>query len=209
MSGRKPVHGIGGDLKIPAKEVNKEDDPNAYLYRVQIVEEEKPEGARDKMAVSTREARLKWNGSVMEVKCNIMRFVAILLCDVYALWLNDLLSRDRLAFSKSILRRFMRDCVDRDPAVASPWIVKPAIAQRYGVSTVMPEETRQGVEDTKKGEIQKRKKIWEDKEGPEKKKKRLDAEKGQSTAIPIASNGILTCRTSSRREEEYRRSGAG
>ncbi|VDB99827.1 unnamed protein product [Peniophora sp. CBMAI 1063] len=158
MSGRKPVHGIGGDLKVPAKEVNKEDDPNTYLYRVQIVEEEKPEGARDKMAVSTREARLKWNGSVMEVKCNIM-------------------SRDRLAFSKSILRRFMRDCVDRDPAVASPWIVKPAIAKRYGVSSDMPEATRQGVEDTKKGEIQKRKKIWEDKEGPEKKKKRLDAEK--------------------------------
>ena len=72
----------------------------------------------------------------------------------------------------------MRDCVDRDPAVASPWVVKPTIAERYGVGTVMPEETRQGVEDTKKGEIQKRKKIWEDKEGPEKKKKRLDAEKG-------------------------------
>ena len=85
MSGRKPVHGIGSDLKVPAKEVNKEDDPNAYLYRVQIVEEEKPDGARDKMAVSTREARLKWNGSVMEVKCNIMRFVAIPLCGTYAL----------------------------------------------------------------------------------------------------------------------------
>ena len=47
----------------------------------------------------------------------------------------------------------MRDCVDRDPAVASPWIVKPAIAQRYGVSTVMPEETRQGVEESASGRM--------------------------------------------------------
>ena len=85
MSGRKPVHGIGGDLKVPAKEVNKEDDPNAYLYRIQIVEEEKPEGARDKMAVSTREARLKWHGSVMEVKCNIMRFVLLTKLQLLAL----------------------------------------------------------------------------------------------------------------------------
>jgi bromodomain adjacent to zinc finger domain protein 1A len=79
-------------------------------------------------------------------------------------------SRDRLAFSKSILRRFIRDCVDREPAVASPWTVKPAIAKRYGVDSVMPEETRKGVENIKKGEIDKRKKVWEDKEGPPTKK---------------------------------------
>ena len=80
------------------------------------------------------------------------------------------LSRDRLSFSKSILRRFIRDCVDRDAAVASPWIVKPPIAERYGVESVMPEETRQGVENIKKGEIDKRKKAWEEKEGPPSKK---------------------------------------
>lgn len=79
-------------------------------------------------------------------------------------------SRDRLSFSKSILRRFIRDCVDRDAAVASPWTVKPGIAARYGVESVMPEETRQGVENIKKGEIDKRKKVWEEKEGPPTKK---------------------------------------
>jgi bromodomain adjacent to zinc finger domain protein 1A len=84
-------------------------------------------------------------------------------------------SRDRLAFSKSILRRFIRDCVDRAPAVASPWTVKPAIAKRYGVESVMPEETRKGVENIKKGESFKRKKIWEDKEGPPSKKQRKAA----------------------------------
>ncbi|KAI0304838.1 ATP-utilizing chromatin assembly and remodelling N-terminal-domain-containing protein [Russula brevipes] len=141
-------HQIHGDLKISAKEVNAADDPTKYLYRVQILEEEKPEG-RDKHTASTKEARQ--NGTAL------------------------LRNRDRLAFSKSILRRFIRDCVDRDAAVASPWTVKPPVAARYGVDSVMPEATRQGVEDIKKGEIQKRKKVWEDKEGPLKKQKKLSA----------------------------------
>ena len=85
------------------------------------------------------------------------------------------LSRDRLSFSKSILRRFIRDCVDRDAAVASPWTVKTPIAERYGVENVMPEETRKGVQEVKNKEIEKRKKVWEDKEGPpSKKQKKLD-----------------------------------
>lgn len=100
-------------------------------------------------------------------------------------------SRDRLAFSKSILRRFIRDCVDRDAAVASPWTVKPPVAARYGVDSVMPEATRQGVEDIKKGEIQKRKKVWEEKEGPLKKQKKLSAareEKGDNSSRSVAIN---------------------
>ena len=36
----------------------------------------------------------------------------------------------------------------------------------------MPEETRKGVETIKKGEIDKRKKVWEDKEGPPSKKQK-------------------------------------
>ncbi|KAI0274694.1 ATP-utilizing chromatin assembly and remodelling N-terminal-domain-containing protein [Gloeopeniophorella convolvens] len=152
---QRPPHQIQGDLKIAAKEVNAADDPAKYIYKAQILEEEKPEG-RDKHTASTKEARAKWTGSIMEVRCNVM-------------------SRDRLAFSKSILRRFIRDCVDRDAAVASPWTVKLAVATRYGVDSVMPEATRQGVEDIKKGEIQKRKKVWEDKEGPLKKQKKLSA----------------------------------
>jgi bromodomain adjacent to zinc finger domain protein 1A len=67
-------HQIHGDLKISAKEVNAADDPTKYLYRVQILEEEKPEG-RDKHTASTKEARAKWNGTITEVQCNIMRLV--------------------------------------------------------------------------------------------------------------------------------------
>jgi len=36
----------------------------------------------------------------------------------------------------------------------------------------MPEATRKGVEDIKKGEIDKRKKVWEDKDGPPTKKQK-------------------------------------
>lgn len=91
-----------------------------------------------------------------------------------------LISRDRLSFSKSILRRFIRDCVDRDAAVASPWTVKQAIAEKYGVENVMPEETRKGVEEVKNKEIEKRKKVWEDKDGPPSKKQRKIEEKGNT-----------------------------
>ncbi|KAI0068477.1 hypothetical protein BV25DRAFT_1793071 [Artomyces pyxidatus] len=162
----RPPHLIGGDLKLPAKDVNAADDPAKYLYKVQILDEEKPEG-RDKHAASTKEARAKWNNSLMDVQCPAM-------------------SRDRLAFSKSILRRFIRDCVDRDAAVASPWTVKPPVAARYGVDSVMPESTRQGVENIKKGEIQKRKKVWEDKEGPIKKPKKMTpAQEERAKAMAI------------------------
>jgi len=93
-------------------------------------------------------------------------------------------SRDRLTFSKSILRRFIRDCVDRDAAVASPWVVKKFIADKYGVSSVMPDETRKGVENLKKGEMEKRKKAWEEKEGPSAKKQKKEPERALSSWFP-------------------------
>lgn len=86
-------------------------------------------------------------------------------------------SRDRLTFSKSILRRFIRDCVNRDAAVASPWVVKKFIADKYGVGSVMPDETRKGVENLRKGEMEKRKKAWEEKEGPSAKKQKKEPER--------------------------------
>ena len=72
-------------------------------------------------------------------------------------------SRDRLSFSKSILRRFIRDCVDREPAVASPWTVKRAIAEKHGIATEMTEDIRMAINGAKQGEKEKRKKVWEDK----------------------------------------------
>ncbi|KAJ7597210.1 chromatin remodeling complex protein [Mycena floridula] len=149
-------HSILGDLKIPAKEANALDDPTLYYYWVNILELEKDKNDKGKSVAKAGDDG-QVVGSLMEVQCGMM-------------------GRDRLSFSKSILRRFIRDCVDRDAAVASPWTVKAAIAKRYGVDSIMPEETRKGVETLKKGEIDKRKKVWEDKEGPPpKKQKKMNA----------------------------------
>jgi hypothetical protein len=67
-----PPHQIHGDLKVSAKEVNAADEPVKYLYKVQILEEEKTEG-REKYTASTKEARAKWNGTITEVRCDVMR----------------------------------------------------------------------------------------------------------------------------------------
>ncbi|KAF8912833.1 ATP-utilizing chromatin assembly and remodelling N-terminal-domain-containing protein [Gymnopilus junonius] len=149
-----PPHVIGGDLKISAKEAYANDDPTLYYYWVHLIELERDKShEKGKSSTKVTEQDKRLVGSLIEVQCGMM-------------------SRDRLSFSKSILRRFIRDCVDRDAAVASPWTVKAPIAKRYGVDSVMPEETRQGVENIKKGEIDKRKKVWEDKEGPPTKKQK-------------------------------------
>ncbi|KAG1719258.1 chromatin remodeling complex protein [Suillus lakei] len=96
--------------------------------KVQILEEQH-EKSHEKGKAAAKD-KAKWSGSFMDVQCTAI-------------------------VSKSILRHFIRDCVDRDAAVASPWTVKPVIAKHYGVNSVMPEETRQGVEDIKRGEIDK------------------------------------------------------
>ncbi|KAJ3530959.1 hypothetical protein NM688_g7641 [Phlebia brevispora] len=178
--GTLPIHKVAEDLKVSVQDSVSRDDPTKYTYKVQILEEEKPHGSSKggDRSKGKEVNKSKYTGSLMDVKCTAM-------------------SRDRLAFSKSILRRFIRDCVDRDAAVASPWIVKDSIAIRYGVDTVMPEETRKGVEDLKKGESEKRKKLWEEKEGPptKKQKKLAAAEEEKAKALAAAAE---------RREREAR-----
>lgn len=171
-----PPHLIGSDLKIPNEEVIANDDPALYYYWVYLTELERDK-SHEKAKASMSDKPLV--GSLIEVSCKTMRYVPNLVACLTCVFTCRCASRDRLSFSKSILRRFIRDCVDRDAAVASPWTVKPAIAERYGVESVMPEETRQGVENIKKGEIDKRKKVWEDKEGPPTKKFKLTNTKNE------------------------------
>ncbi|KAI0732314.1 chromatin remodeling complex protein [Fomitopsis betulina] len=162
-----PLHKIAEDLKVPVKEANTKDDPTRYLYTVQILAPELQPGSKSHDKHKGKDAA-KYSGIIMEVNSTVM-------------------SRDRLTFSKSILRRFIRDCVDRAPAVASPWTVKPAIAVRYGVNTVMPEETRKGVDAIKKGETDKRKKVWEEKEGPAtKRQKKMTAAQEEKAKVVAA-----------------------
>lgn len=69
-----------------------------------------------------------------------------------------------MVFSKSLLRRFLRDCVDRESSLAAPWTVKPSIARRFGIANEMPADIKADVEKARQGEIDKRKRVWEEKE---------------------------------------------
>ncbi|CAE6480790.1 unnamed protein product [Rhizoctonia solani] len=164
------AHRIGGDLSLPPNEALAKDDPSAYFYQVQLIEEgDEDEGGADvNGATGSGGGGAKWAGSTMEVQMGVM-------------------SRDRLAFSKSILRRFIRECVTREAAIASPWVVKPALAIKYGLETEMPAAMRKSMERAKAGELEKRKKVWEDKEDrPSKKvKKQGDGGEDSGRATPV------------------------
>lgn len=71
-------------------------------------------------------------------------------------------SRDRLTFSKTILKKYMKDCVVRDAWVGAPWIVRPALAQRFNIPTVMSEDIRNKNEIIKEEKLSKRKKLTEE-----------------------------------------------
>ncbi|KAG8686844.1 hypothetical protein FRC09_013884, partial [Ceratobasidium sp. 395] len=165
------AHHIGGDLSLPIAEAFAKDDPAMYFYQVQLIEEGDEEdagggGGGEVNGNGASGSGAKWAGSTMEVQMGVM-------------------SRDRLAFSKSILRRFIRECVTRDAAIASPWCVKPALAVRYGLETEMPAAICKSVERVKAGELEKRKKVWEEKderERPSKKPKKADESNDNSRA---------------------------
>jgi hypothetical protein len=67
----EPAHKIASDLKLPVKDAIARDDPQKYLYKIQIHEENQDK--TDKTGVPP--AKSKWSGSLMEVQCGAMRFV--------------------------------------------------------------------------------------------------------------------------------------
>jgi hypothetical protein len=66
------IHKLASDLKLPVKDANVRDDPQKYLYKIQIHEDNKekvPVGQNDKSEAE----KSKWSGSLMEVQCSSMR----------------------------------------------------------------------------------------------------------------------------------------
>ncbi|GAA5891482.1 hypothetical protein JCM6882_004486 [Rhodosporidiobolus microsporus] len=90
----------------------------------------------------------KFEGSFMEVSCKA-------------------LSRDRLAFSKSILKRYLRECLIRDPAIGSPWMVKPSIARAFSIPLMQSEGELERNAKAKEGKLAKRRKTIGGEEGEE------------------------------------------
>ncbi|WFD44976.1 dolichyl-P-Glc:Glc1Man9GlcNAc2-PP-dolichol alpha-1,3-glucosyltransferase [Malassezia psittaci] len=78
--------------------------------------------------------------------------------DVYRVEFTQL-SRDRTTFSKSILRKYLKDCVERDSQVGSPWMVREPLAKRFHISTEMSDEMAQRIDDMKAGKLSKRRKL--------------------------------------------------
>ncbi|ORY78029.1 hypothetical protein BCR35DRAFT_353018 [Leucosporidium creatinivorum] len=142
----KVCHKIGTDMNVDAEMAKKDDDPDEYLYTVQLMDEEH-----------------KFEGSFMEVKAKA-------------------LSRDRLAFSKSILKRYIRECVHRDAAIGSPWIVKQAIAVAFGIPTSQTDDIVEKNKQAKEAKLAKRRKTKDDPDPTPvvSKKKKLDGETGSS-----------------------------
>lgn len=70
----------------------------------------------------------------------------------------DKISRDRLAFSKTILRKYMRDCVTRAANIGAEWIVKDWLARKYDIPLEPTDEIAQKNEALKDAKLSKRKK---------------------------------------------------
>lgn len=69
-------------------------------------------------------------------------------------------SRDRLTFSKSILKRYLRECLDRDAMIGAPWIVKPSIAHAFGIPIQQKMEAIERVHQDREAKLAKRRRTY-------------------------------------------------
>jgi bromodomain adjacent to zinc finger domain protein 1A len=67
------IHKLASDLKLPVKDANIRDDPQKYLYKIQIHEDNKEKAATTGPSDKPDTEKSKWSGSLMEVQCPSMR----------------------------------------------------------------------------------------------------------------------------------------
>lgn len=48
--------------------------------------------------------------------------------------------RDRLAFSKNLLKKFIKEYTVKDSYIGAPWIIRQDTADRFGIDTTLPKE---------------------------------------------------------------------
>ncbi|CAJ0916343.1 3906_t:CDS:10 [Entrophospora sp. SA101] len=56
---------------------------------------------------------------------------------------SEALSRDKLAFTKTIIRQFIKESATRETYLHAPWVVKPKIAKKYKMATKLPDDLQQ------------------------------------------------------------------
>ncbi|KAI9486439.1 MAG: ATP-utilizing chromatin assembly and remodelling N-terminal-domain-containing protein [Benjaminiella poitrasii] len=50
------------------------------------------------------------------------------------------LRRERYAFSKNLLKKFIKEYTEKDTYIGAPWVVRDDIAKRFGISTRLPSD---------------------------------------------------------------------
>ncbi|CAO3677569.1 unnamed protein product [Umbelopsis ramanniana] len=56
---------------------------------------------------------------------------------------SDELKRDRLAYSKNMLKKVIRECASKESYIGAPWIVKPAFAEKYDIDSRLPADLQE------------------------------------------------------------------
>ncbi|KAF9955385.1 hypothetical protein BGZ70_010259 [Mortierella alpina] len=101
------------------------------------------------------------------------------------------LSRDRLAFNKNILRKYIRECSTKDNYIGAPWLVKPSLARKYGIETRLPADL-QVARDSAFSKLKKRKPTDPAPELAAAKKAKRDAEKAKEEGPGAAESAAET-----------------
>ncbi|CBQ69776.1 related to ITC1-subunit of Isw2 chromatin remodelling complex [Sporisorium reilianum SRZ2] len=122
---------------------------------------------------------------------------------------SEKLSRDRLAFSKTILRKYLRDCITRAANIGAEWRVKEWLALKYGIPLEPTDEISQKNEALKDAKLSKRKKYLltdgEDSSASTSKKPRSDGKKLSATAQRKADEAEKAAIEKAKEEERLRK----
>ena len=84
-----------------------------------------------------------------------------------------------------MLKRFIRDCVDRDPAVYSPWIVKPQLATRYNIPSEMSDEIREEIQEFRERQMDRRKRERDERMGIVEEEEEKPRKKGKKDEVKV------------------------
>lgn len=152
-----PPHSIGCDLGISPEDAVSKDDPSEYRYGVRLI----------------TQADIDDNVDVRHVREGE---------DMYLEVEADQLSRDRTQFSKITLKRFLKESIDREPGLYTPWQVNADLCEKYKIPSEMTDEIRAEIEARREQKMEKRKKPKKKEEEDELVEERPPAKKQKTEA---------------------------
>lgn len=122
---------------------------------------------------------------------------------------SEKLSRDRLAFSKTILRKYLRDCILRAANIGAEWRVKEWLAVKYGIPLEPTDEIMEKNEALKDAKLSKRKKYLltdaEDSSASTSKKPKAEGKKLSAAAQRKADEAKKAALEKAKEEERLRK----